>query len=107
MKVSNFGEILKMLRKNAHMTQQELADMLWISKSSVSCYEQDTRFPSSEMLIRIANVFHVSVDYLLGREEKQRILDITDLKDEDVEFLCTTISFLKEKNHVKDKEPIT
>ncbi len=107
MKVSNFGEILKILRKNAHMTQQELADALWISKSTVSCYEQDTRFPSSEILVKIANVFHVSVDYLLGREQKQQILDITDLKDEDVEFLCTTISFLKAKNHVRNKEPIT
>lgn len=107
MKMPNFGEILKRLRKNAHMTQQELADKLWISKSSVSCYEQNTRFPSPEMLIKIASIFHVSVDYLLDREQKQRILDITDLKDEDVEFLCTTINFLKAKNHVGDKEPIT
>ncbi len=104
--MSNIGEVLKKLRKNAHMTQQELADALWISKSTVSCYEQDTRFPSSEMLIKIANVFHVSVDYLLGREEKQRILDITDLKDEDVEFLCTTISFLKAKNRDGNKMPL-
>lgn len=105
--MSNFGEVLKKLRKNANMTQQELAEALWISKSTVSCYEQDTRFPSSEMLIRIATVFHVSVDYLLGREQKQPILDITDLKDEDIEFLCTTINFLKAKNHVNNKEPIT
>lgn len=89
------------------MTQQELADALWLSKSAVSCYEQDTRFPSSEMLINIADVFHISVDYLLGREQKRRMLDVTELNDEDVEFLCTTIRFLKAKNRADDKTPLT
>ncbi len=104
--MSDFGEILKMLRKKANMTQQELADALWISKSAVCCYEQNTRFPPPEMLIKIANEFNVSTDYLLGREQKQQILDITDLKDEDVEFLCTTINFLKAKNRNGDKMPL-
>ncbi len=106
--MENFGEVLKKLRKNAKMTQQELADVLWISKSTVSCYEQNSRAPTSEMLIKIANVFNVSIDYLLGREERPQIFVTTDLNDEDVEFLNTTINFLRGKNHDDDDdEPST
>lgn len=105
--MSNFGEVLKNLRKNANMTQKELANVLWLSKSAISCYEQDTRFPSPEMLIKIANVFHVSTDYLLGREQKMKVLDITDLAGEDVEFLNTTLRFLREKNRGDDKTALS
>lgn len=103
----NFGEILRSLRKNVKMTQDELAKALHISTSAVSSYEQDVRFPSPEMLINIADVFNVSVDYLLGREQRCRVLYINDLKDEDFMFLFTTVRFLRAKNHVDDKMPLT
>lgn len=103
----SFGKILKELRKNANMTQKELAGALWISKSAVSYYEQDIKHPSPEILIKIANVFHVSTDYLLGREQKRRVLDITDLSGADVEFLCFTIRFLRSRNSVGGKMPLT
>lgn len=105
--MSNFAGILKSLRESANMTQKELAEKLWISKSTVSCYEQNTRFPSPEMLIKIANVFSVSTDYLLGRDEKMQMLDLSDLAGEDVEFLCSTIRFLKSKNQIDNKTPVT
>lgn len=105
--MSNFGVILKSLRENANMTQEELAKALHISTSAVSSYEQDIRFPPSETLINIANIFHVSVDYLLGREQKRRVLYITGLKDEDVRYLCITISFLQAKNQANDAMPLT
>lgn len=89
------------------MTQNDLAKALHISKSAVSGYEQDLRFPSSEMLVNIADVFHVSVDYLLGREQKCRALYITDLKDEDIEFLYSVICFLKSKNRTDGKISVT
>ena len=95
--VSSFGDVLKSLRKNANITQRKLAKALHISPSAVSGYEQDVRFPSFETLIDIADIFHVSVDYLLGREQKRRVLYIADLKDEDVELLLTIVCFLREK----------
>lgn len=100
--MSSFGDVLKNLRKNANMTQEELAKSLYISKSTVSGYEQDLRFPPSGILINIADIFHVSVDYLLGREQKCRALYIADLKDEDIELLLTIVCFLREKNHNSD-----
>lgn len=104
--MSSFGDVLKSLRENANMTQKKLAKALHISPSAVSGYEQDVRFPSYETLINIADIFHVSVDYLLGREQKCRVLYIADLRDEDIELLYTIAGFLRAKNHVDNKIPL-
>ncbi len=98
--MSDFGKILKDLRENADMTQKELARTLYVSKSAVSGYEQDTRSPSPATLMKIADVFHVSADYLCGRKQERRTLDVTGLSDEDVEFLCAVLRFLRTKNRV-------
>lgn len=105
--MSNFGEILRRLRKNSGMTQDDLAKVLCISKSTVSGYEQDWRFPTPDMLVRIANVFHVSTDYLLGREKERRVIVVSGLHEEDVNFLSMTIKFLEEKNDNNDNMQLT
>lgn len=103
----NFGKTLKSLRQSAKMTQQELAKELGIPKSAVSGYEQDARFPSASMLLKIADIFNISTDYLCGRVQERRTLDVTGLNAEDIEFLRTTIRFLKAKNNADDKMPLT
>lgn len=94
----DFGTTLKELRQRAGLTQQQLADRLWISKATVSYYEQSLRCPSPEILVKISQVFHVSTDYLLGLEDKKQVLDVTDLPDEDIEFLKNAIKLLRKKN---------
>ena len=93
----DFGTTLKELRQRAGMTQKELADRLWLSKATVSYYEQSVRYPSPEILVKISGVFHVSTDYLLGLEEKKQTLDVTGLPDEDIEFLRAAIRLLRKK----------
>lgn len=57
------------LRKRAGLSQCQLAEVLSIGPSAVGMYEQGRRTPSIEMLIRMAALFDVSLDYLLtGRE---------------------------------------
>lgn len=73
----NFGNQLRALRKEAGMTQTELARLLKISKSVVSYYELQERTPSPDVLIRLAEVFHVTTDYLLGIEHK-KLIDVSD-----------------------------
>jgi len=63
----NFGKRLRQLRKEKGLTQAELAKLLSIGESTVSFYESGKRQPDYETLIRLAEVFNVSVDYLLGR----------------------------------------
>ena len=91
----DFGENLKMLRQNAGLTQKQLAERLWISKATVSYYEQSLRCPSPEILIKLSNIFHVSTDYLLGMENKKQTLDVTDLSDEDIKLLQDIIKRLR------------
>ncbi len=90
-----FAEKLKELRKNAGMTQQQLADRIWVTKASISYYELSERDPSPEILIKIAKVFHVTTDYLLGIEDKQLYLDVSDLDEDEIQLLQHTIDILK------------
>lgn len=94
----NFGDTLKKLRKNAGMTQTELAKRLGITKSVVSYYELQERTPSPDVLIRLAGIFHVTTDYLLGIDNG-KIIDVSDLTDEDLRFLLITIETLRKKNN--------
>lgn len=62
------GKRLRELRKEKGMTQQELADLICVTKVSICCYEKSTRYPSVDKIYDLANVFDTSIDYLLGRE---------------------------------------
>lgn len=92
-----FGIRLRTLRKERNMTQRVLADRLGLATSAVCSYEAGARFPSYEILIKIARIFRVSTDYLLGVEEK-RSIDVTDLSEEDIEILVSLSNLLRSKN---------
>lgn len=100
--MADFGTVLKELRARAGLTQQQLADKLRMSKATVSYYEQSLRSPSPEMLIKIAGVFHVTTDHLLGLESKSQTLDVTDLSEEDIEFLQNAVDLLRRKNNERE-----
>ena len=91
----DFGENLKSLRQKAGLTQKQLAERLWISKATVSYYEQSLRCPSPEILIKLSRTFHVSTDFLLGIEDKKQTLDVTDLSEEDIKLLEEIITRLR------------
>ena len=74
------------LRTALGWSQVELARRLQISKQTVSNWENDNIQPSVDMLLRLARVFGVSTDYLLGLEEVPR-LDVRGLPEEVVAHL--------------------
>lgn len=59
------GARIAALRKNAGMSQSELAKKLQVSASAVGMYEQGRREPGADTLVALAEVFGVSTDYLL------------------------------------------
>lgn len=65
---------IKELRKARNISQVELAKALFVSKQSVSNWENDNIMPSIEMLIKIAAFFSVSTDYLLGLDNNNIII---------------------------------
>ena len=93
----DFGNKLRTLRTQAGMSQTELAKKLNITKSVVSYYELQERTPSPDVLVQLADIFHVSTDYLLGLNHK-KMIDVSDLTDEDFQFLLLTIETLRKKN---------
>lgn len=60
------GELLAEVRKDHNHTQQDLANLLHISISTVRSWERENSSPSHEMLIAICKLYDVSADYLLG-----------------------------------------
>jgi len=67
------GQRINELRIALGWSQVQLAEKLSISKQTVSNWENDNIQPSIEMLVRLAKLFHVSTDYLLGLDTAQTI----------------------------------
>ena len=61
-----FAQRLKELRKEKNLSQAQLANFLQIKQQSYARYELNTSEPSYDMLVKIAELFEVSADYLLG-----------------------------------------
>ena len=93
----NFGNRLKTLRIKKKLTQQQLADLLGLTKSVISAYENGLRYPAYDVLIKIARIFKVSTDFLLGVEIKREI-DTSGLTDEQVEALIVLIDTIRNGN---------
>lgn len=64
------GDKLAKLRKENNYTQEQLADVLEVSRQAISKWESDATYPETDKLIRICKFFHCSTDYLLLEEEK-------------------------------------
>ena len=63
-----FGEKLQKLRKEAGMSQEELAARLDVSRQAVSKWERDSGYPETEKIVRMGKLFHVTMDYLLNED---------------------------------------
>ena len=99
------GERLLDLRKDAGLTQDQLAAALNINKHSISAYERDKNEPPDALKIQIARYFNVSADYLLGLTDDPRpagnnhvVLRLPkDFPDKALKSLRDYAAFLKER----------
>lgn len=92
------SEQIMKLRKARHLTQVELAKALNVTKQSVSNWENDNIQPSIEMLIKIANFFSCSTDYLLGIGNKRDLIEVTGLTLEQIAHINAITNDLKSCN---------
>lgn len=74
--MASFGSRISSLRKQKGLSQQELADRLNVSKSSIAMYETEKREPDFEILERLAEYFSVSIDYLIGRANSNTLVGV-------------------------------
>lgn len=91
-----FSEKIKTLRMSHRLSQRELADMVGVGKSQISYYENGERFPSADVLIKIADVFRVTTDYLLDIS-REKIINLSDLSDDEIAVVTTVANALKNK----------
>ena len=67
--MENFKERVKRLRKEKRFTQREMSERLGMTMRAYQSYEQGTRYPDFPGLIKLADFFDVSIDYLVGRSD--------------------------------------
>lgn len=70
--MAKFSEIIKLLRIERGITQEQLAALLKVSRSTIGMYETGSREPDFETLEAIADIFNVDMDYLMGRSTVER-----------------------------------
>lgn len=103
----NFAKRLKSLREEKNIKQVELAKSLKMTSATLSQYEKGIREPNNETLIKLAEYFDVSVDYLLGLTIVRKPTDTLafnsipgyeKLNDEDRQYIDDLITRLSKKN---------
>lgn len=77
------GEKIAMLRKGNNITQEHLAELLGVTRQSVSRWEMDLAFPETEKLIRLSRLFSCSIDYLLSEVIGKDLQDDQNLSADD------------------------
>ena len=97
-----FAERLKELRKQANLTQVELAKRLGIGQSSYADWERGRKKPTQENLVKISQVFSVSIYYLVGNSEEKS----NDLDNVELLFRMNSKGLSKEEKEVFKKELI-
>lgn len=88
---------LKELRQEKHLRQDQVAALVNVTKSAVSAWESDMRQPPYDTLIRLADIYHVSTDYLLGRTN-DRPLDLAGLSPHEVAMVAELVASMRAKN---------
>lgn len=76
--MARFGEVLAELRQDRSLTQEQLAKILFVSKGTISNYENGIHFPDIEKLLALADYFGVTTDFLLGRATSNISPDVLD-----------------------------
>lgn len=96
--VKGLGERLHKQRTLLNLAQKEVANIVGVSPSIISNYENGERTPSVEILMALANLYHCSTDYLLGFDKTANTsLDVSMLNPEQLQVLQSFLLTLK--NH--------
>lgn len=85
------AESLRRFRKEFHLTQKDVADVLGVTPQAYQVYEVKVK-PSAEVIVKIADTFNVSADYLLGRCDTPNGLKSMDI---DSAFVQSALAFNK------------
>ena len=97
-----FGQQLQSLRKEKGYSQEQLAQQLYVTRQSVSLWENDRSLPSLDLLLKLSQIFDTSVDKLLGKEDEPEapltecfiLTEKKDVRRASRFWYCSTITLL-------------
>lgn len=87
---------IRELRIAKNMSQVKLAELIGVTKQSVSNWENDNIQPSVDMLLKLSDVLGASTDYLLGLEHG-RIIDVSDLTPDEIAHIQQLVADLRRR----------
>lgn len=103
--MKDMGSRIRAYRSERKLSQADLAQRLGVTGAAVSAYENGTRQPSYDILIRIANVLGTSLDELLGRSGAGgRQLDVSGLREEQIRLLQQLAEHFADYNRLRARE---
>ncbi|HGM3506375.1 TPA: helix-turn-helix domain-containing protein [Clostridioides difficile] len=74
----NFGKNLKRLRKERNLSQEQLSEMLNVSRQAISKWESNKTYPDIENLMLLSNIFNITLDELLLNENRDKTEDVIE-----------------------------
>ena len=102
MEGKSISKKLKELREEKGYLQKFIADKIGVRSNTLSGYENGTRSPDPEMILKLAELYDVSTDYLLGRTNNRNNKTVDDI-DEELQELLSEMNVWY-KNEPEDKE---
>lgn len=103
-----FARNLKLLRQEKGLTQTELAHALMLTRSRINGYENAINEPDFSILIQLADYFGVSIDFLIGRTERNlATLDFLTPNSASAEYTLSSISHILSSLDLESQEKFT
>lgn len=112
--VSTLGQRIKGLRLQHHLNQEQLGKVMGVKKATISNYELGTRKPDPDDIVKLANYFETTTDYLLGNTDNSELPNTTtdllaahldkaysDLSDDDKNQIQDFIKYIQSKGDNK------
>lgn len=113
-----FAERLKTLRKNAGLTQKDMAQHFQTSQPSYQAWESGKRNPNKASLDKLATFFNVSVDYLLGKTDiknptnssqpeiffRKAVSDMNMTPEQEEQFQKDIINFIEQRKRIFEED---
>lgn len=108
--VPTLGKRIKLLRTEKQMTQEEIGEVIGVTKYAVSLYESDKSTPNDDIKKKLADFFKVSLDYLMGRANTRSVIDTIaahhdgdDWTEEELESIEQFKEFVRMKREKEQK----
>ena len=103
--IETLGSRLRQLREEKRLQQDQVAALIGVKKSTISLYENDMRQPPYGTLVRLATLYRVSTDYLLGCASNHTI-DVSGLTLEEISVINQLVTMMTLKNiHMEELDP--